>query len=1383
MKRRMASILLSTLVLLGLALALPAVEAEREVSQPNKVSNPAQGVQVEMQTARAGNSELAFRVLTEPPESALAAAGPRPLDLTRGDFNEDGRADLVTTYIGVGTARLSLRFAEEGGGFSEARFFDLAGSRPTALAVEDVNLDGHLDVVVAYDDVEAISLLEGTGTGSFGAVKEFVVGSSAQAAAAADFDKDGYVDVVIASAATRAIILLRGNETGFDSPVTLYAWPDGAVMEPLAMRAVDLDQDGLADMVLLQRQGLDVLFAAQAYEPISLASTDGEFTALVLGNFNTGQLLDVQPDDLTDLVVAEASGDLLVFLGRQAGGFLSPLTLSAGVQVKDLAVAHLDEDGLLDLVVVADGRDEVALLLGNGDGSFRAASNLRVRAPGKATAARLNQDALDDLVIAGQAGGSFSFALSAAAQMAVTTTRDAMDIPATAQVAQLPGPDGQVSLREAIVAANNTPGAQEIIFNIPRSDPGFNGTVFRLQPTSALPELGGGGTTINAWSQTLFTGDTNPAGPEVVLDGRNAGRVVDGLVVTSSLNVVQGLVVNNFSGNGVKIVGRAIQNVVVGNYIGTDETGTQARPNQFYGVIVGSNGSQSNLIGGTTPEDRNLISGNGSHGVALNFPTFDNRVVGNWIGTTASGTEALPNGGNGVFLSGVRENIIGGVTPGARNVISGNVRNGVSVDAGINNQIAGNYIGTDVTGSGALPNGHSGVVVSNGADSTLIGGVGALARNVISANMLHGVEVTSSSVSTNLQGNFIGTDKSGLVALGNGGSGVMINSTGNQVGGSISQARNVISSNGGDGIVVGRGSARNVIVGNFVGVAATSQEALPNGGNGLLLTDTTENTVGGPTPASANIISGNLGNGIGMLRASSNQIVGNFIGTDQTGSSGLGQGNDGLRLQDSVGNRIEANSISHSARAGISVLGSSSNNRISRNAIGDNGTLGIDLNGDGVSQNDSSDLDTGPNEMRNFPIITSVTAMGEGMMIQGFLPSLMPNLQTIEVFRARPDASGYGEGGQYLDQATPDADGHFAILMPRLPSESPQATALSNGDQLTATATDLQGNTSEFSPNFTIGIGDTLAPNVVLLSPNGGELIDAGETMTIRWRSFDNVGVVAQDVLLSTDGGQNFRPLRTNLAGVIQELQVQVPIVIDTAQAVICIVVRDGNGNQARDCSDDQFVIFGRDVFPPSVTLMSPNGGEIIAAGQPYTITWEASDDRPGVSCSVLLSVDGGSTYNTLASGLMGVQSYTWQVPAVLGATRARIRVVCRDSAGMTSQDESDATFAIDRSAPEVRVATPNGGDLIVRLGLPVHIQWTSSDDVAVASHDILISTDSGATFTPVVTNLPGTAQSYDWVLPRGLRTPKARIRIVTRDFVGRTSQDDSDRNFILIRL
>jgi hypothetical protein len=1378
MDRKLISSLISVLVFLSWVLALPVVEADREGSQQARVSQMIQADQHKIQVEQQGRPGLTYHVISDQPDSKLAAVNARPMELTRGDFDEDGRADLLTIYVGGGAARLSLRFGDARGGFSDARSVDLPGVRPTALAVEDVNLDGHLDVVVAFDDLDTLSLLEGTGNGSFQPVKQGAVGSGVQALAAADFDKDGYVDLAVASVATSSIALLRGNGDGFESSVPLYTWPAGAVPEPVAMQAVDLDKDGLSDLILLNRHDLEVLSAAQAYEPVTYATAEGEFTAMTLGDFNL--------DELTDMVVSDTSGDLKVLLGNPVRTLSAPLTSSIGMPVKALAVAQLNEDGKPDLVLIGESRDNVTLLLGDGRGKFRVATDLQVQSgPAMVMAWRLNKDAVDDLVIATDTGGAVTYAVSAAPAIVVNTTRDVMDVPANAQVTQLPGPDKLVSLREAIIAANNTPGPQDIAFNIPKSDAGFDGKVFRMAVNSALPTLTGGGTAIDATTQTLATGDTNPLGPEVVLDGRSAGRIVDGLTVTSSLNVVRGLVINNFSGSGVKIVGAAIQNLVIGNYIGTDETGAQARPNQFYGVIVASNGSQANLIGGTAAEDRNLISGNQSHGIALNFPTFDNRIVGNYIGTNAAGTAPVPNGGNGIFLASVRENLIGGTTPGSLNLISGNGRNGVSIESGLNNQVLGNSIGVDVTGTQALPNGLDGVIVSSGSDTTLIGGLGPFARNLISSNMLNGIEVSSNSLSTNIQGNFIGTDKTGTHALGNAGNGVMVNAARNQVGGTIPQAKNIISSNGRNGVSLGSGTNQVGIVGNYIGVDATGVAALPNGGDGVSVIESTDNTLGGSTANSGNIISANGGNGIGLFRANNNHVTGNFIGTDAGAIMRLGNGNDGVRIQDSIGNLVEKNTISSSGRSGIGIIGASQGNRITHNSIFDNGGLGIDLNDDGVTFNDSSDLDSGPNDLRNFPIITSVTETGGAMMIRGVLPSQMPNLQTIELYRAMPDQSGYGEGGKYLSETKPDTDGNFTIMMPGPSGDTPLATALSNGDQLTALATDIQGNTSEFSPNFTIGIGDAIAPVVTLYSPNGGELINAGDTMTIKWRSYDNIGVVAQDILLTTDGGKTYRPLRTNLAGSIQQIQVQLPVVIDTAQAKICVVVRDGNSNTAQDCSDDFFVIYGRDVFPPTVAIVSPSGGEIIAAGQPYTIRWTATDDHPGVSSTVQFSTDGGATFSTLVSGLTSTQtdqSYVWKVPANLGTTQARIRVVAVDSAGMSSQAESNANFAIDKTAPVVRVGSPNGGELIIRLGLPVHIEWSSSDDVAVATQDVLVSYDAGKTFTPIVTNLSGSAHSYDWMMPHGTKSSKSLFRVVSRDFVGRTSYDDSDRTLVLIR-
>lgn len=1368
---------LSVTALLASAAALPAVDAYRESRQKVVVSGAGSTPQLNT-LAETNWARIAYAVRPDTTSTTSALAGLRPVRLVERDFNQDGRADVLTVYQGAGQAQVSLRFTQKSGGFSGHHVSALAGRSPTDVVAEDFNFDGRPDVLTAFDDLSAVSLLESTGAGTFGAAKEFATGTAVQAMTVADFDQDGYADILGAGASPGTVILLRGNQHGFELPVTLYTWPIERPIEPVAVNIVDVDHDGLSDVAVTHRHGIDVLLAANVYEPTPLSATTERVVDVLWADFND--------DRMMDYVMALANGELHGALSDQDGHFARRQTLQTGTPIKHITTAQLNEDGYTDLVLACANEKSLLLVLNDGAGGFGQASRLTLTAqPDAVTKTRLNKDGIDDLVIAGDDGGMHT-AASVTATITVNSTRDVMDIPANGQMSHLPGPDGRVCLREAIVAANNTPGPQTIVFNIRTSDSGFDGKVFRLQVTAALPELSGGGTTIDGSSQTLFTGDTNPAGPEIFLDGRNAGRNVDGLSMTSSLNVIQGLIVSSFSGSGVKMLARAVQNILVGCYIGTNETGTEARPNGFSGVVIAGQGSQSNLIGGTVAEDRNVISGNGSHGITIQFPSFDNRVWGNYIGTTAAGDAPLPNLANGVYITSARENLIGGVFPGASNVIAGNGRHGISIESGLSNQIQGNLIGTDATGSVAVPNGQHGVVVSFGSDSTLIGGTGALARNVISGNGLNGVEITQNSQNTRVSGNLVGTNQAGTVALPNGVNGVLVTTGATQtlIGGLNPQSKNVIAGNKGSGVALERDSSLNNLQGNYIGLDASGAAVLANGGDGVTLRSTTNNTIGGREPGAANVIAGNRGNGLLLSGANGNRVIGNIIGANVDQTVKWGNAENGILVQDAGSNTFELNTITASGRAGVMILGASLQNRISKNAIYDNRTLGIDLNGDGVTQNDPSDLDSGPNGLRNFPIITGVSEEASGLMVSGFLPAPMASTQTIELFRAMPSPFGYGEGGQFLGEIRPGADGQFSIMMPKLSGDAPLATALANGDQLTATAIDIAGNTSEFSPNFIIGIGDTIAPTVQLFSPNGGELVNAGETMTVRWQSFDNVGVVAQDVLLSTDNGRTFSALQTNLAGAIQQIQVSVPMVLETAQAVVCVVARDGNRNEVRDCSDSPFVIFGRDVMPPSVRLASPNGGEIIAAGQPYTITWQSSDDRPGMTCTVLLSTDGGLTYTTLVAGLTGVSSYTWHIPATLGSTQARIRVVCRDAAGLTSQDESDANFAIDHRRPEVRLAEPNGGTIVLRLANnPVRIQWTSADDVAVASHDILLSLDGGETFSvKVAENLPGSAQSYDWIVPRHIRSGKAMLRIISKDFVGRVNQDDSDRTFILFR-
>ncbi|HKQ08562.1 MAG TPA: hypothetical protein VJ464_25800 [Blastocatellia bacterium] len=244
----------------------------------------------------------------------------------------------------------------------------------------------------------------------------------------------------------------------------------------------------------------------------------------------------------------------------------------------------------------------------------------------------------------------------------------------------------------------------------------------------------------------------------------------------------------------------AAGNLVQGNLIGTDISGTKSLGNYDEGIVIAddpdinSTGSAaSNLIGGTTPRTRNVISGNGRSPVPGNrygiqfqgSRSHDNLVQGNFIGTDISGTGRLGNG-EGVLLNHeTRHNTIGGVLTGTRNVISGNQRHGIIIfDGATGNLVQGNFIGTDHTGTGRLGNDFSGVNTVQ-SPGNIIGGAEDGARNIISDND-YGVAVglrPSVPISGKLligeqgvtvQGNYIGTDVAGSSDIGNRRCGVLV---------------------------------------------------------------------------------------------------------------------------------------------------------------------------------------------------------------------------------------------------------------------------------------------------------------------------------------------------------------------------------------------------------------------------------------------------------------------------------------------------------------------------------------------------------------------------------------------------------------------------------
>ena len=341
----------------------------------------------------------------------------------------------------------------------------------------------------------------------------------------------------------------------------------------------------------------------------------------------------------------------------------------------------------------------------------------------------------------------------------------------------------------------------------------------------------------------------------LTIDGTGAGVILDGseldsgsgFSITSDHNTIRGMQILNFPVNGIEISG----------------------------------GAKYNVIGGDSADERNVISGNDKDGVWLaGADTMQNTVSGNYIGTDSTGMSALPNNSSGINITdGAAYNVVGGETPGERNLISGNHANdnnvselydkgGISVRGGSHhNTVLGNYIGTDATGATALGNYLSAVVLSEGASHNVIGGNNASpgaactgACNLISgsddgAGVLIGGTGTISNV---VRGNYIGTDDSGTAALENEiGVSVYGDAAQNIIGGSTPGERNVISGNKRDGIEIN--CNQNVVQGNYIGTDASGQSPLPNGSNGIQIGDydatdaTRDNIIGGSngTPGGA----------------------------------------------------------------------------------------------------------------------------------------------------------------------------------------------------------------------------------------------------------------------------------------------------------------------------------------------------------------------------------------------------------------------------------------------------------------------------------------------------------------------------------------------------
>jgi hypothetical protein len=619
---------------------------------------------------------------------------------------------------------------------------------------------------------------------------------------------------------------------------------------------------------------------------------------------------------------------------------------------------------------------------------------------------------------------------------------------------------GAGSLRDAIHKANLNPGADVIDFAIGSgvqtirpatpyeviTSPVFiDGTTQPGYSGKPLIELDG--TLLAAFT---FDNGLEIDAPGTTIKGLVINRFAGGIVIDPSGGVI---VQGNYIGTDPTGL-LPLPNLVVGV--------------QLFGsgnLIGGTTQGAGNVI---SSNPRN-IEDDESGGTGYGGNVFQGNIIGlDATGTKLLQGSTAGSSPVGIFVYEATNDTIGGTATGAGNIISANV-DGIYIGNSTGTSqclVQGNIIGLDATGKANMGNTRSGVTLW-GRSGNLVGGLTPSARNVIGWNAEAGIRIRGGTSGNLIQGNLIGTDITGRTSAPNG-DGISVKvASGNLIGGTDPGSHNIVSGNANTGITLDTSSSGTTIQGNLVGVVPVNGTYVPlaNAKEGIVIRNSPRNTVGGTTAPACNTIGGNSLEGIYITddSATGNVVAENGIGTDSSGTMVLGNKFDGVLINASA-NRIggsqgvDGNVIRNNGGAGVYVL-KGTGNLFGHNSIGANKSLGIDLDPPGPNPNDSLDTDGGPNLRQNYPVIDSVQRQAATTVVYGRLNSVPNSSYTIEFFEnSSADPSGYGQGEFSLGTTpvTTDGAGNGAFAMTvQFP--------LAPGKVVTSTATDASGNTSEFS--------------------------------------------------------------------------------------------------------------------------------------------------------------------------------------------------------------------------------------------------------------------------------------------------------------------------------
>jgi hypothetical protein len=1020
-------------------------------------------------------------------QQAVTQGQAKPLALASADFDEDGVPDLVCGYASSGGNMISLHRGNSNALYTNsptAKQQRVSGSLPEApflsaaqlfalpeaaefIGTGDFDADGHWDLVTATRNSNKLFFLLGDGHGEFQHNRQIPLSGTITALLSGDINRrDGLDDLVVGVNNTngaqalvfegpRGVLAAAPEILELSDPATSFA-----IGRLYNNYTIDLAIATGHELLIMQGRDRHLSLSTQKQAltqtpQISKRSFQSSLRAIAIGDFSGNQSQEIA------LLLSE--GSLQVISGQDIQetnktsisniAQWNSKTIQHGLntETNQLISARLSSLPQDNLLLVNNTVHQVQIVTNNVDSAYTAATALPepvssyFDVEGETAALlpmRLNEDALSDLVVL----------KSGVNPLAIVTTQVQSSF-----IVINTNDQGAGSFRQAILDANANPGADLIRFQIPGS------SIPTISPLSPLPDFTEA-ITIDGTTQSAGKVELN--GAQVQLpDPLPDGRLVIALRLKGGNSVIRGLVINRFSysktvgestssGCGCIYLAEHGNNIIEGNFLGVDSSGTKWFDTSR--SIFTFSGSGNNLIGGTTVAARNVIFGE----IQL-FYDGNNKVQGNLIGTNANGTAHLRNDKISVdsteFITiGITihspNNLIGGTTAGAQNTIS--IQNSVGIllsdslsgpgtpaapHKTIGNLVQGNLMGTDI--SGTLPLGLRAGISSQGAAFSIIGGTTSGARNIVSSCLRIGIDIISANDTaggTLIQGNYVGTDKTGIVALGNATGGIPAN-------------EDTPYRPSSAGVRINVGSA-------VFAITPTNEDII----------------IGGAIPEARNVISGNKTHGVVLWGAVTSdsarkgiQVQNNYIGTDASGTKPLGNGTDGIFVGANALNiAIKNNLIAFNERAGINIpdpdgLLPGTRISLSANAIYSNQALGIDIGNSGVTDNDSLDADFGANNLQNFPVLSSAAASNTNITINGTINSTASTTLTLQFFvgtnHKGPQLTDSAPGFLGEKQVTTDSNGNASFIFTFVTTDD------KTDSWVNATATDATGNTSEFS--------------------------------------------------------------------------------------------------------------------------------------------------------------------------------------------------------------------------------------------------------------------------------------------------------------------------------